>query len=295
MRRFLLLILAAALCVSCLVSCDDRFDVDDVSEPFAGSTETVGVAASKAKVIILSGQSNAAGVSYVSEIQSESAAKYAAGFDDILLNVNNSMSGHDTDGFVKTTTGWGDNHDGIWFGPEVGLAEQLTEEFPGEKFYIIKYAWSGAELESLFLPGKGAYKQLCKAVDDGLAALREQGLDPEVVAFCWMQGESDACKRGPAKRYDGNQMKMVKALRERYGGFFFLDAGISPSWPFYTRVNNAKVYADCVLEHCEYINSNYHGLVVSPNDIAHYDAPSMLKLGQLFGSRIAQHIEIIGE
>ena len=295
MRRFLLLLLLAPLAVLCLVSCDDRFNVDDVAEPFAGSSGTVTVSASKAKVIILSGQSNAAGVSPVSGIAPEKAAIYAPGFDDILLSVTNSMSGHDTEGFVKTTTGWGDNHDGIWFGPEVGLAEQLTTEFPAEKFYIIKYSWSGAELERRFLPGKGAYKELCKAVDDGLADLREQGLDPEVVAFCWMQGESDACRRGKARRYDGNQMKMVKALRERYGGFFFLDAGISTSWPFYARVNNAKVDADCALEHCEYINSNYHGLVVSTSDIAHYDAPSMLELGHLFGSRIAQHIVISNE
>ncbi|MBQ7644713.1 MAG: hypothetical protein IJS84_06775, partial [Spirochaetales bacterium] len=180
-----------ALCL--LVSCRADLFPDDVTDPVAGSTEVMGIPSSKTKVIILSGQSNAAGVSLVETLSEADAARYASGFEDVQISVTNEVSGHNSDGFVKTTTGWGDNTEGLLFGPEVGLAEELSSSFSGEKIYIIKYSWSGAGLEDKFLPGRTGYGNLCRAIDDGLEILRNQGLDPEVVAFCWMQGESDAC------------------------------------------------------------------------------------------------------
>ena len=285
-----LLLIPFFLAVCLLVSCRADMFPEDVTEPFAGSSEVVGVPSSKTKVIILSGQSNAAGISFVDTLSQADTSKYASGFEDILISVTNAVSGHNSDGFVKTTTGWGDNTEGLLFGPEVGLAEQLSTSFPGEKIYIIKYSWSGAGLEDKFLPGKTGYNDLCKAVDDGLDYLKSRDLDPEVVAFCWMQGETDACWGGATQHYGSNQRKMVTTLRERYGEFFFLDAGISDSWNYYTRVNNEKKSMDCSLGRCVFINSNYHELRVSASDIAHYDAPSMLKLGHLFGQQFALHI-----
>ena len=83
---------------------------------------------------------------------------------------------------------------------------------------------------------------------------------------------------------------MGNSLRDLYGQFFFIDAGISDSWKFYTKVNTSKRDMDCSTERCVFINSNYFGLKVSDFDIAHYDAPSMLRLGHLFGEQIAAHI-----
>jgi hypothetical protein len=124
-----------------------------------------------------------------------------------------------------------------------------------------------------------------------METLRNQGLHPEVVAFCWMQGESDACFISTTRHYGNNQKTMVNSLRERYGNFFFLDAGISTSWTYYARVNNEKKKADCSLGRCVFINSNYYGLKVSASDPAHYDAPSMIRLGHLFGEQVSLHIE----
>ena len=289
MRKTVVFLLSV-LFVLCFSSCTDLVDMPDVTEPFAGSSEVVTVPAAKAKVIVLSGQSNAAGISRISQLDTADAAKYEAGFENVLIRVTNTVSGHNSDSFVKVTTGWGDSTLNDAFGPEVGLAEQLSADYPGETIYIIKYSWSGAPLEGGFLPEDLCWDQLCLAIDGGLAALKDQGLDPEIVAFCWMQGESDACFRGKARRYERNQETFIKTLREKYGNFFFLDAGISQSWTFYTCVNNAKRDVDCSLERCVFINSNYHGLVVADFDIAHYDASSMIKLGHLFGQQIAEHI-----
>ena len=282
--------LFSVLLILCFTACNDLVNMLDVTEPLAGSSEVVTVPVAKAKVIVLSGQSNAAGISRISQLDTADAEKYDAGFENVLIRVTNALSGNNSSDFVKVATGWGDSTGKDAFGPEVGLAEQLAESYPGETIYIIKYAWSGAPLEGGFLSGGFCWDPLCAAIDEGLSLLNGQGLDPEVVAFCWMQGESDACAQGSAKRYERNQKSFVNSLREKYGNFFFIDAGISTVWKFYTCVNNAKRDADCVLERCVFINTNYQGLQTSSFDYAHYDAQSMIRLGHLFGEQIAAHI-----
>ena len=288
--RKAVVILLSILFAFCFTSCKDLLRIPDVTEPISGSSETVSVPAAKTKVIVLSGQSNAAGVSYVETLSPEDQAKFAAGFENVLIRVTNAVSENNAGTFVKVTTGWGDSKGKDLFGPEVGLAEQLASDYPGEKIYIIKYAWSGAPLDGCFTPGGICWNQLCSAIDEGLSELKNQSLDPEIVAFCWMQGESDACVRGTTERYYSNQKKMVESLREKYGNFFFLDAGISNSWKFYTALNTYKRNMDNDVARCVFINSNYYGLKVSDFDIAHYDAPSMLRLGHLFGEQVSAHI-----
>lgn len=289
MRKAVVFLLSS-LFVLCFTSCNDLVNMPDVTEPLAGSSEVVTVPAAKAKVIVLSGQSNAAGISQVSQLDASETAKFEAGFENVLIRVTNAISQNNCNSFEKVTTGWGDSTGKDAFGPEVGLAEKLAESYPCETIYIIKYAWSGAPLAGYYIPGGIRWNQLCSAIDEGLSELRNKGLDPEIVAFCWMQGESDALKRGMAKNYERHQKTFVNALREKYGNFFFIDAGISTVWKFYTCVNNAKRDADCALERCVFINTNYQGLKTSSFDIAHYDAPSMIKLGHLFGEQIAAHI-----
>ena len=289
MRKTIVTLLSALLLL-CFTSCNDLLKIPDVREPFAGSSEVMTVPAAKAKVIVLSGQSNAAGISQISQLDAVEAAKYGAGFENVLIRVTNALSGNSSSSFVEVTTGWGDSTDKTAFGPEVGLAEQLSSAYPDETVYIIKYAWSGAPLEGWFTPGDICWNQLRSAIDEGLSELKGKGLDPEVVAFCWMQGESDACSDGPARRYEKNEKTFVGSLRELYGNFFFIDAGISTVWKFYACVNNAKRDADCALDRCVFINTNYHGLTTADFDIAHYDAPSMIRLGHLFGEQISSHI-----
>ena len=290
MRKAVIILLSAVF-TFCFTSCNDLLKIPDVKEPYAGSNETVTVPAAKAKVIVLSGQSNAAGISQISQLDAGDAAKYEAGFENVRIRVTNAISENNTDTFIKVTTGWGDSTAKDAFGPEVGLAEQLSSDYPGETVYIIKYAWSGAPLSGCFTPDGICWNQLCSAIDQGLAELKDKGLDPEIVAFCWMQGESDACKDGTSRSYERNEKLFVSSLRELYGNFFFLDAGISDSWKFYTAVNTAKRDNACSQSRWVFINSNYHGLKVATFDTAHYDAQSMIKLGHLFGEQIAAYIK----
>lgn len=285
--RITLMILTALLL---LCSCRQEYDPAGGKELFSGAGGTISVPSSKAKVIVLSGQSNAAGITFVSELPKKLAESYSRGFDNIMLLVENGRTGNSSDTFVRTTTGWGDSD--VLFGPEVGMADMLSRLWPDETFYIIKYAFSGAPLAGEFAVGRTCYNALCSTIDKGLGILKDQGLDPQIIAFCWMQGETDSCYEEMTAAYAENERNMFTELRNAYGQFLILDAGISQTWPRYDQINTAKRDNCLLLDRCEFINTIGSGLKVSDFDLAHYNSSSMIRLGNLFASRIAEHVKI---
>ena len=101
----------------------------------------------KAKIILLAGQSNAAGCSrddYLRKnVSLEKYQEYENGYNNIYINYY--VSGKvESKSFVKVKTNQGEP--GGFFGPELGMAEKLNELFPDEMFFIIKCAWGGTNL-----------------------------------------------------------------------------------------------------------------------------------------------------
>ena len=106
-----------------------------------------------------------------------------------------------------------------WLDGEAGneAARKLTELWPDEKFFIIKCAFGGSDMHIGWRsPSSGVpydrdaavvldravhdaayrfdgwcYHQQIAILDEGFAQLQAMGYEPEVIAFCWMQGESD--------------------------------------------------------------------------------------------------------
>ncbi|MBO7273623.1 MAG: hypothetical protein J6V22_02085 [Clostridia bacterium] len=259
----------------------------------------------RVKVILLMGQSNATGVGRVAYLQqniaAEQFAKYENGFDSVLINFSMDNNTNSSNGeFVNVNLGCSISPE--LFGPEVGMAEKLTEAWGEEEVIILKYTYSGTALYSQWLADgeRGAiYSAMQKFVDTYMTFLRNQGYDARLGAVCWMQGESDACMENSAKRYYKAQSNFVSYLREDFskyaedGGICFIDAGISDSslWPFYQTVNEAKekMADDSNLNY--YFSTIEAGLSYSLEpqeapDLAHYDATSTLKLGHLFGEYV---------
>lgn len=286
MRRIVSVFVSVLILVF-LCSCIQDKELSDVQELFVGTDEIIEVDNSKAKVVVLSGQSNAAGRSKISELSEDDSVKYSEGLSDIMMISENGRTGNSTETFVCVSTGWGD--ESSMFGPEVGIAEYLSEVYPGETIYIIKYGYSGAPIGE-FLPGKTCFNALCETMDTGIETLESKGLDPEIVAFCWIQGETDASYDDMTSNYAGNEQLLFTSLRQKYGDFLILDAGISDTWPNYCEVNHIKRDNCFLLDRCIFINSNKNGVKVSNSDTAHYDAYSMILLGNLFAQQITAHI-----
>ncbi|MBQ4255467.1 MAG: hypothetical protein II721_05705, partial [Bacilli bacterium] len=106
-------------------------------------------AGKKARVIILSGQSNCTGCSITSylkdQVSPERFSSYENGYPNIHINLN--IDNHRTSSkgeWRKTDLMCGSYEEE--FGPEVGLADKLASTFPGEEFYILKFSMSGYSL-----------------------------------------------------------------------------------------------------------------------------------------------------
>ena len=252
-------------------------------------------------VILLSGQSNASGVAkveYLKEnVKEEQFNKYLIGFENIKINYFIDDGSNASNGFVNTALNMGCREG--YFGPEVGIAEILSEE--NERVFIIKYSYSGTCLQTKWLDGYNKKNELyyafVKFVNESLKYLISKNYVPIIRAMCWMQGESDAYE-DTAPTYGKALDYFVTNIRKDFkkyihnNGMVFIDAGISDSylWSKYIEINNQKldfsknennVYIDTIQE-----KLTYNLEPIESPDIAHYDSMSMIKLGQLYGKEI---------
>lgn len=257
-----------------------------------------------AKVVLLLGQSNATGVAANAYLQEKAPAVYAeaaAGYDHVRINYVTENGGNSSQGrFVPVTMGQGASAD--YFGPELGMASLFSARYAGETVFILKYSWGGTILHNQWLDGHARRGELYTAAmafcKTSLAYLTRVGYLPQVVAVCWMQGESDAVNAVMAKRYYKNTRALVGYLRADLSDytvedFMFVDAGIAEVtyWTHYDVVNAAKQrYAD-EDAHAVYFDTQAMGLTTlgepeGAPDIAHYDAESAYLLGREFASHL---------
>ncbi len=259
------------------------------------------------KVVLLLGQSNATGASIVSYLEksvpTDDFARYTEGFPSVLINYclddHNATSGG---AFVKVDLTCGAT-DGF-FGPEVGMAEVLSEAWPDQTVILLKYTMSGYSLAQHWL-AKGErgsiYDAFLLFAQTYMDALLAKNYDAQIGAICWMQGESDTTEQKAAVYYD-NQTAFVSYLREDLapyaadGGIYFIDAGISNSpycEPAYPTVNDAKQRFSALSPLNVYFSTIDAGFTVHKEpegepDWGHYDALCELELGRMFGERIVQ-------
>ena len=97
----------------------------------------------KVKVILLLGQSNASGASINAYLEKavgkEQYARYEAGFDSVQINYCvDDRNATSVGSFVKVDMTCGAND--VFFGPEVGMAEVLSEAYPDETVFKITFA-----------------------------------------------------------------------------------------------------------------------------------------------------------
>jgi hypothetical protein len=258
----------------------------------------------KTKVIVLLGQSNASGCSLNSYLQQntskEEFEKYQNGFNDILINYSIDNRYYTSNGEFKKV----DLTNGVkegYFGPEVGMSDVLTKHFPNEQIFILKFTMSGYSLNYHWLNNYEKYDIYNACIiflRTYLDYLIYKNYDINLDAICFMQGESDTAIY-PTSRYYNNLVKFTSYLRsdlDKYNNdeIYFIDAGISNSpycEPGYKDVNKAKMNFSNLSSYNIYFPTIEEGLTTlyepyENPDLGHYDALSMIKLGELFGEKI---------
>ncbi len=328
MKKIISLILAA-VCLAALCACGDgKKPVDTVPSSLSDISTTeppAGIPDDVAKVIILSGQSNAVGYTYRNFFETndtykesypaERLAKADEGYPNILIRYSNNALDPDQDTcgnseFEPVRFGMGacnvvyKEEWGLPFGPEMGIAEYLTEKYPGETFYIIKCATSGANIRNRFNPdrmndSKNLVTQLFSFVEESLEEMTGKGLKPEIISFCWVHGGTDA-QENFISGYIGLFDKLIKKFEEKFAaympknGMSVADAGIKASNDNYEAMNAVKIaYAEkssknYYFDTVWYFGGRDHG------DRGHYDCYPMIQVGNSLGECIEKAIEDYG-
>lgn len=266
------------------------------------------------QVVLLLGQSNAEGHTHSTYLNKtvgeEKTAEYVKGYKNVQISyactiADNTSLGEFTD--VKL----GQGHSLTQFGPEVGIAEKISEIDPQKKVYIIKYAYGGTTLVSQWRSPSsknagGLYTGAVNYAMEQCRKLEDMDLYPVIKAICWMQGESDASGLS-YNAYGELEANFVSDIRQDLSYYKpadseigFIDAGISDctAWTNYLTINSAKkqladsdpyhVYLDTIAA-----NLRYNGEPAGAPDIYHYDSSSMITLGHMFGeSLLSDFLEI---
>ena len=269
-------------------------------------------------VVVLAGQSNMEGNTLSQYIDprygfsEEEVERIRDGYKDIKMSYRCFWNGAPNAGTnsygMFESIRLGQANSSSKFGPEIGIADYLTEQGYGEDVVFIKYA-VGA---SVLAPNAGEwgsptsrrvgkwYEAMTELVASGLETLEERtGKKPVIKAMCWMQGESDAGNTTYNRNYFSNTMNFVNDLRDEWseyskeGGFTFIDAYISQYWSGYKGINGAKLEFNDFDDNSLLIDTISEGLEydkqpVGSVDYYHYDSYSMYKLGRLFGEQIKE-------
>ena len=281
--------------------------MDNDFEPCSGLEEGNG---ELARVIILTGQSNCTGCSVTSylkaQVPSEQFSRYEEGYPDVRINFNIDNHRTCSEGEFRKTDLLCGSYDEE-FGPEVGLADQLSSAFPGEKFYVLKLSMSGNTLNYHWMKNyeRGEiYESTVLFVKKSLEYMRSLNYKVRLDAVLFMQGESDTTGY-KAARYYKNLSNFVKYLREdlkdytNENGLYFIDAGISDSpynydhdgSPIYKKINEIKERFSKESDLNRYFSTIDNGLTTMNEpydhpDLGHYDALSEIKLGELYASEL---------
>ena len=310
-------VVCVLLCL-CAVSCDrtgdDAQDTSEDTTVYLNMNTDYPLAqrlpngdGQRVKVVLLLGQSNASGSSIVSYLEKSSSpedfARYSAGYPSVLINYCIDDHASTSDGeYVKVDTSCGAATG--FFGPELGMADELSAAYPDETVFILKYTMSGYSLHHHWLCAgqRGSiYHAFLSFVRANIAHLAKLGYDARIGAICWMQGESDTTVF-KAERYFDNQSAFVSYLREDLapyaedGGIYFIDAGISSSpycEPGYPTVNEAKRRFSELSPLNMYFSTIDAGFTTlneptGDPDLGHYDALCELRLGRLFAEYVIE-------
>ncbi|MBR0194200.1 MAG: hypothetical protein IJQ40_02250 [Bacilli bacterium] len=263
-------------------------------------------------VVIVSGQSNGVGISHnnciTRSIGAAAYRKYMNGFENIGIaydcwtkenkygkNEYYSQNKCKNLDFVKVMLGQGNGS--TTFGPEIGIAEELSESH-GNRLFIIKYACGASNLKDDWMEKDSPmYPRFINFIKLQMANLVKHGCEPTLRAFCWMQGEGDAWKTYyENNQYENHLDKFVGNVRsdlaEYTGGnnLVFVDATINEMdgvWDYPKEINDSKRSFAAKSEYNLLIDTQAEGLHTDQEpfdepDLCHYDTESQVKLGHLF-------------
>lgn len=276
----------------------------------------------KTRVIVMAGQSNAAGVGryeyLASSVTSDKLTEINNGYQNVLMT---GFCHGDLPNYTPVSANETSSTVGITgtYGFEIGLAERLSKTFPDETIYLVKYAFGATSLNYDWISPSvrnstaidGTYDSnrsrgwlfdgMCDAIERTVNHIEETtDTEASIEAFMWMQGENDAAFETATSLYPKTFEAFVTDFKSIFSShlsdkFAIYDAGIAISgqWPNAVQMNNYK--SSRADENNIYIDTNAvltteYEPAGSDVDVAHYDATCNIELGHLFADAYLERV-----
>lgn len=244
-----------------------------------------------ARCYLFAGQSNGVGEAKISEV--------GPPYNGTIANAKIWNQGTST--FDNLTAGTTNQAlDSTTFGPEMSFMNAITGFFPTETIYLIKTTVVNTDLATNWAASPSSpgvrYSNMQINVRLAMANLRAAGLEPNIDAVVWMQGENDAEDSTRSSAYQANLINFVTDIRNFLGGYatinfpfiiMQLGAITNVGFPYTSTVQTAQTYVgnntDGTTPNCVLITSTDLGLNV---DGLHFNGPAQVTLGQRYAGAI---------
>lgn len=183
-------------------------------------------------------------------------------------------------------------------GPEFGFAQAMSGLYPAEEIHLIKVSKGGSPIDWWLPHSKGKENGHTQLLANLKNALEKLDRDYEIVGMLWMQGESDAKQQADAEAYEKKLEHLIALMRKETG---------KPELPFVigrlsTRLlESPKIklpFTKTVQGGQEAVAKNdRHVYVVNTDDLSqrddlvHFDQEGQMGLGKRFGEAMIKALK----
>lgn len=251
-------------------------------------------------IIIISGQSNAVGCTYVNTLDEEKRYYYAP---HVYLYEDGNFADYYSKRIIKGITCNLGNCD-FQMGIEYGIGYILNKQFPKTTIGLLRYAFGGTTLYNHWKTDYTGepegredygtcYYHFKKTIKDGLEAYKRAGYNPIIKGMVWMQGETDAVDKVKADQYKENLITLLKAFRK---DLHLPDLKIiigeiatqAPSAPYSNQIR--KIQKEVCDGNKNNIFLSTKGIKIG-HDSFHFDGNEDFILGKRFGKAIVKLLQ----
>lgn len=183
-------------------------------------------------------------------------------------------------------------------GPEFGFAKAMSELYPAEEIHLIKVAKGGTPINFWLPDEKGkanGHTQLLENLKNALAKIEGEY---EIMGMLWMQGESDAKTQAEAEAYQKKLEQLIALVRKETAKpelpvvIGRLSSRILEStkfkMPFVKTVQSAQEAVTKTDKNVFVIDTDD---LSQRDDLVHYDQAGQLGLGKRFGEAMVKTLK----
>lgn len=183
-------------------------------------------------------------------------------------------------------------------GPEFGFAKAMAGFYPADEIHLIKVAKGGTPIDWWLPDANGKQNGHTTLMENLKSALEKIGGDYEIVGMLWMQGESDAKTQADAEAYQKKLEQFIALMRKATG---------KPELPFVigkisSRILESKKFkmpfVKIVQSGQEAVTkADKHAYVIETDDLSqrddlvHFDQQGQLGLGKRFGEAMIKALK----